>query len=87
MPAHPLSAIAAGSRVLLDANIFIYAFTGRSLQCREVIERPQDGEARAVRTPRTSSEIRVWPAYERFADRRRSSRTSDRQPRDKRPGL
>lgn len=57
MPTHPLSAIAAGSRVLLDANIFIYAFTGRSLQCREILERSQDGEVTAVTTIEAVNEV------------------------------
>ncbi len=144
MPARALPAIAAGSRVLLDANIFIYAFTGRSLQCKEILERSQDGEVEAVttieavnevchklmllealergvidrvsaaalrskareitrltnywkrverifdlniavlalaeasRAPRARVEINAWPAYQRFADRRRGSGASDR---------
>ena len=57
MPAHPLSAIPAGSRVLLDADIFIYAFTGRSLQCREIVERSQDGDVTAVTTIETVNEV------------------------------
>jgi predicted nucleic acid-binding protein len=57
MPPHALSAIAAGSRVLLDANIFIYAFTGRSPQCREIIERSQDGDVAAVTTIEAVNEV------------------------------
>ena len=34
MEARPLSALASDSNVLLDANIFIYAFTERSLPAR-----------------------------------------------------
>jgi uncharacterized protein len=57
MPAYPLSAIAAGSRVPLDTNIFIYALTGRSLQCREIVERSQDGDVAAVTTIEAVNEV------------------------------
>ncbi len=57
MPARALFAIAAGSRVLLDANIFIYAFTGRSVQCREILERSQDGDVAAVTTIEAVNEV------------------------------
>lgn len=57
MPVRALSAIADGSRVLLDANIFIYAFTGRSLQCRETLQRAQDGDVEAVTTIEAVNEV------------------------------
>jgi predicted nucleic acid-binding protein len=57
MPARALSAITAGSRVLLDANIFIYAFTGRSVQCREILERSQEGDVAAVTTIEAVNEV------------------------------
>ncbi len=57
MAVRPLPAIAAGTRILLDANIFIYAFTGRSLQCQEMLERSQNGDVAAVTTIETVNEV------------------------------
>ena len=39
MAAHPLQRIPAGSDVFIDANIFVYALSGKSEQCRQLLER------------------------------------------------
>ncbi|MGH7814458.1 MAG: type II toxin-antitoxin system VapC family toxin [Candidatus Binataceae bacterium] len=57
MPAHPLSALPARAGILLDANIFIYAFTGRSEQCRKLLERSQRGEVAACTTIEAVNEV------------------------------
>lgn len=36
--------IRSGERVFIDANIFIYHFTGRSAESRDLLRRCQDGE-------------------------------------------
>jgi predicted nucleic acid-binding protein len=48
MALHALAALAQGETIVLDANTFIYAITGRSSQCRELLERAQNGELVAV---------------------------------------
>jgi len=48
MALHALAALAQGETIVLDANTFIYAITGRSSQCRELLERAQNGELIAV---------------------------------------
>lgn len=40
----PLSKLPAGTRVFIDANIFIYHFTGASQECREFLARCEHGE-------------------------------------------
>jgi predicted nucleic acid-binding protein len=57
MASYPLSALAMGAGILIDANIFIYALTGRSLQCRELLERSQSGHLAAVTTIEVINEI------------------------------
>ncbi len=57
MAVNPLPAIAAGTRILVDSNIFIYAFTGRSLQCQQILERSQKGVTRAVTTIEVVNEV------------------------------
>jgi predicted nucleic acid-binding protein len=39
MGVRPLSSLPAGSNVFVDANIFVYAFSGISAQCAQFIER------------------------------------------------
>ena len=39
MPVEPIENLPAGTRVFLDANIFVYAFLGHSNQCRELLGR------------------------------------------------
>ena len=57
MTSNPLPLLAAGTAILIDANVFIYAFTGRSLQCRELLERSQNGEVAAIITIEVVNEI------------------------------
>lgn len=44
MRAKPLSKLSTGTRVFIDANIFIYHFTGASQECREFLARCEHGE-------------------------------------------
>lgn len=44
MRAKPLRKLPTGTRVFIDANIFIYHFTGVSQECREFLERCEHGE-------------------------------------------
>ena len=39
MPVERIENLPAGSRLFLDANIFVYAFLGHSNQCRELLAR------------------------------------------------
>jgi predicted nucleic acid-binding protein len=39
MPVEQIENLPAGSRLFLDANIFVYAFLGHSNQCRELLAR------------------------------------------------
>src|ERR1700693_3002851 len=57
MASHPLSALATGAGILIDANIFIYALTGRSMQSQELLERAQIGDLAAVTTIEVINEI------------------------------
>ena len=57
MAVQPLVALGAGTRILLDSNIFIYAFTGRSLQCQQTLERSQNGDLAAVTTVEVVNEV------------------------------
>ena len=57
MASRPLPALATGTGILIDANVFIYAFTGRSLQCRELLERSQRGQVAAVTTIEVVNEL------------------------------
>jgi hypothetical protein len=43
MASSTLDQLAAGSRVFLDASIFIYHFTGSSLECRQLLEACESG--------------------------------------------
>jgi len=40
--------IPAGERVFLDANVFIYHFSGASTECRRLLEACEQGELRGV---------------------------------------
>lgn len=46
--ARPLSEIAAGSKVFLDAIIFLHHFTGVSPSCRDLLARCEAGQLRAL---------------------------------------
>lgn len=41
-----LDRVPASASIFIDATIFIYCFTARSMQCREVLERCERGELR-----------------------------------------
>lgn len=43
-----LEEIAPGQMVFVDANIFIYHFTGRSMACRTLLERCEEGEVLGI---------------------------------------
>lgn len=43
-----LEEIGPGSMVFVDANIFIYHFTGRSMACRTLLERCEEGEVLGI---------------------------------------
>ncbi len=55
--AYALPALRPGAEILLDANIFIYAFTGRSAQCRNLLERSQNGETASVTSIEVVNEV------------------------------
>ncbi|MBI4730165.1 MAG: PIN domain-containing protein [Acidobacteria bacterium] len=46
-----LSDLAPGSRVFVDANVFIYHFAGRSPDCRALLEAVGEGSIEAVTGP------------------------------------
>ncbi|MCX8103173.1 MAG: type II toxin-antitoxin system VapC family toxin [Candidatus Bipolaricaulota bacterium] len=48
MRAKPLSKLPTGTRVFIDANVFIYHFTGVSQECREFLARCEHGEVFGV---------------------------------------
>lgn len=48
MRAKPLSKLPSGTRVFIDANVFIYHFTGVSQECREFLARCEHGEVFGV---------------------------------------
>lgn len=39
MPPHALSAIPSGTAVFIDANVFCYALTNRSMECQTILRR------------------------------------------------
>lgn len=59
MPESPknLDDIGAGSRVLVDAAIFIYHFTGASSECRRLLERCEQGELEGLASVLTLGEV------------------------------
>ena len=57
MAGSTLDAIASGSRVFLDASVFIYHFTGQSLQCRRLLERCEQGEVGGVTCTAAIAEV------------------------------
>jgi predicted nucleic acid-binding protein len=50
MPTKPLPKVKAGSRVIVDANVFIYAVNETSRQCAEFLEWCANGEVHGVTT-------------------------------------
>jgi len=57
MTGSTLDTIASGSRVFLDATIFIYHFTGQSPQCRRLLERCEEGEVGGVTCTAAVAEV------------------------------
>lgn len=48
MASSTLEAVPAGIGIFIDASIFIYHFTGTSVQCREFLERCERGQIKAA---------------------------------------
>ena len=57
MAGSTLDAIASGTRVFLDATVFIYHFTGQSLECRRLLERCERGELGGVTCTAAVAEV------------------------------
>jgi len=57
MAGSTLDAIPSGSRVFLDATVFIYHFTGHSLECRRLFERCERGELGGVTCSAAVAEV------------------------------
>jgi len=55
--AKPLSEIPAGSRVFLDATIFLHHFTGVSPSCRSLLARCEAGQLRALTSTLALAEV------------------------------
>src|SRR5215470_16130991 len=53
----PLPEVPAGTALLLDSNIFIYAFCGESEQCARLIERCRNEELLGVTTGEVIGEV------------------------------
>ena len=56
-PSGTLDQIESGSRVLVDAAIFIYHFTGTSPECRRLLERCEQGDLEGVASVLTLAEV------------------------------
>lgn len=52
-----LDEIPSGQRTIIDANIFIYHFTGNSEQCRRFLRRCEDGDLRAATSALVVAEV------------------------------
>ena len=57
MPVRPLTELAAGSRVLVDSNIFIYAADRKSDECVEFLERCGREELHGITTLEILTEV------------------------------
>jgi predicted nucleic acid-binding protein len=57
MAGSTLDAIASGTRVFLDATVFIYHFTGQSLECRRLLERCERGDLGGVTCTAAVAEV------------------------------
>ena len=57
MPVAPLTALPNGARALIDANIFIYAAGGKSLECEVFLVRCARREVRGVTTVEVLAEV------------------------------
>jgi len=52
-----LKDIPQGAEIFIDANIFIYHFTGNSSECSEVLARCEDGELTGVTSAIVTAEV------------------------------
>ena len=52
-----LDLIPGGTRVFIDAPVFIYHFTGSSMQCRDVLHRCERGELNGVTSVTVLAEV------------------------------
>jgi predicted nucleic acid-binding protein len=50
MPAYPLTSLASGEEVLLDANIIVYGVNVKSAQCRDLLRRCATGDVSGYTT-------------------------------------
>jgi tryptophan synthase alpha subunit len=50
VPIKPLTEVAAGSRIIVDANVFIYAVNRTSRQCAQFLERCANSDVHGVTT-------------------------------------
>jgi predicted nucleic acid-binding protein len=57
MGSSTLEDLAPGSRVYIDASIFIYHFSGVSTQCRDLLARCETGEIQGVTSVLTLAEV------------------------------
>jgi predicted nucleic acid-binding protein len=57
MPVQGLTNVAAGSRVVVDSNIFVYAANGTSTECAGFLERCAREEVRGVTTFEALAEV------------------------------
>jgi predicted nucleic acid-binding protein len=57
MASSTLEKVRSGSRIFIDAPIFIYHFTGVSAECRDFLRRCETGELRGVTSVVTLAEV------------------------------
>ena len=57
MTSSALEQVKSGARILIDAPIFIYHFTGTSAQCRDFLCRCEDGDVEGVTSVVTLAEV------------------------------
>lgn len=57
MPIADLPSIPDGSEIFIDSNIFVYALSGSSPQCRALLEKVSLGEIRAVTSYHVVGEV------------------------------
>lgn len=55
--AQPLSEVPSGTRVFLDATIFLYHFTGVSSSCRSLLSRCEDGQLNGLTSSVAVAEV------------------------------
>jgi len=57
MASSALEKVRSGSRIFIDAPIFIYHFTGASAECRDFLKRCETGDLRGVTSVVTLAEV------------------------------